>query len=133
MKKNKRRRKSDTTSGSSTLQVAGVIGGLGGLSGGEVLYIALKGPGGYQVPGLPSWRAHSACICLGLVSFVVTFFCLVELETKSRILAWRSSAPWIPLILVTAFSTVIHIPALFLLPACAIYFIWAYRHVISVG
>jgi ABC-type uncharacterized transport system permease subunit len=66
-------------------------------------------------------------MCMGMVAFVITFFLLEALGRKSKTIAWRSSVPWLPLIVLTAVATAIHIPIYVVIIAAAIYSVWAYR------
>jgi hypothetical protein len=70
--------------------------------------------------------------CVGIVTFFVFLFILEFLETKSRITAWRSSAPWLPLVGFTALATIVHIPFCIVLLAGSSYAVWAYRRTSSV-
>ena len=103
------------------------LGGAGGLYSAEILYGALLDSGTSDIPGLPSWRAHMGSICVGMVAFVITFFLLEALGRKSKTIAWRSSVPWLPLIVLTAVATAIHIPIYAVIITGAIYSVWAYR------
>jgi hypothetical protein len=106
--------------------------GVCGLYSGEFLYDALHAPGVTEVPGLPSWRAHMGSVCLGVVSFVVSLYFLEELGRKSKILAWRSASPWLPLIALTVFATLIHVPTYVVVALGLLYSVWAYRRTRSV-
>ena len=64
---------------------------------------------GSQMNKLPGWQFHMGSACSGIVTFF-TFLFLLELhETKSRITAWRSSAPWLPLVGLTLLASIIRI------------------------
>ncbi len=87
---------------------------------------------GSQMNKLPGWQFHMGSACSGIVTFF-TFLFLLELhETKSRITAWRSSAPWLPLVGLTLLATIIHIPYFIVILVGAICGIWAYRQTSSV-
>ena len=88
--------------------------------------------GEYQMNRLPDWQVHMGSACVGILTFFVFLFILEFLETRSRITAWRSSAPWLPLVAVTALATVVHIPLYIVLLAGASYAVWAYRRTSSV-
>ena len=78
------------------------------------------------------WQVHMGSACVGILTFFLFLLILEVFETGSKITAWRSSAPWLPLILLTALATVIHIPFYVVIPIGAIYGIWAYRRTCSV-
>ena len=71
-------------------------------------------------------------LCIVQVAFFVFLFILEVLETRSKIIAWRSSAPWLPLVGLTAIATVVHIPFYVVALIGAIYGVWAYRRTSSV-
>jgi len=93
----------------------------------EILFRTLLDSGASSVPGLPSWRAHMGSMCVGTMAFVTTFFLLEALGRKSKTIAWRSSLPWLPLIMLTALATAIHIPIYVVIIVSCLYSIWAYR------
>lgn len=81
---------------------------------------------------IPAWQLHMGTACVGFVTFFV-FLCVLEfLETKSRIIAWRSSAPWLPIVGLTALATAVHIPIYIVIPVGGSYAVWAYRRTCSV-
>lgn len=86
----------------------------------------------HQMNKLPAWQVHMGSACMGLITFFVFLFILEFLETRSRITAWRSSAPWLPLAGFTALATFVHIPFYILLLAGVSYAVWAYRRTSSV-
>jgi hypothetical protein len=53
-------------------------------------------------------------------------------ETRSRRTAWRSSAPWLPLVGLTLLAAIIHIPYFIVITAGTICGVWAYRQTSSV-
>jgi hypothetical protein len=87
--------------------------------------------GWQQMNRLPAWQVHMGSACVGIVTFFVFLFILEFLETKSRITAWRSSAPWLPLVGFTALATIVHIPFCIVLLAGSSYAVWAYRRTCS--
>lgn len=87
---------------------------------------------GLQMNRLPAWQAHMGSVCVGIITFFVFLFILEFLETKSRITAWRSSSPWLPLVGSTALATFVHIPFYIVFPICASYAVWAYHRTCSV-
>jgi len=87
---------------------------------------------GSQMNKLPGWQFHMGSACGGVMTFF-TFLFLLELhETRSRITAWRSSAPWLPLVVLTLLATIIHIPYCIVILAGIICGVWAYRQTASV-
>ena len=105
----------------------GCLGGAGMMYVAEILYDNIRESPRPDIPGLPNWRAHMGSAFLGTVAFVITFFLLEALGRQSKLMAWRASAPWLPLIALTGLATAIHIPAYLVIPAVAIYSVWAYR------
>jgi len=83
--------------------------------------------GWQQMNRLPAWQVHMGSACAGIITFFVFLFILEFLETRSRITAWRSSAPWLPLVGFTALATIVHIPFYIVLLAGASYALYAYR------
>jgi hypothetical protein len=88
--------------------------------------------GWQQMNRLPAWQVHMGSVCVGIMTFCVFLFILEFLETKSRITAWRSSAPWLPLVGLTALATVVHIPIYVVFLVGGSYAVWAYRRTCSV-
>ena len=87
---------------------------------------------GRQMNKLPAWQIHMGSACSGIVTFL-TFLFLLELhETRSRITAWRSSAPWLPLVGLTLLATIVHIPLYIVILVGTICGVWAYRQTSSV-
>ena len=68
-----------------------------------------KDAGWLLVDRVPAWQLHMGTACVGFVTFFIFLSVLEFLETKSRTAAWRSSAPWLPLVGLTAFATAVHI------------------------
>jgi hypothetical protein len=87
---------------------------------------------GHQVRKLLGWQVDMGSLCVGIVTFCTFLFILEVFETRSKITAWRSSAPWLPLVGLTAIATVVHIAFYFVAPIGAIYGVWAYRRTSSV-
>ena len=87
---------------------------------------------GRQMNKLPGWQVHMGSACSGIITFFTFLFILEVLETRSRITAWRSSAPWLPLVGLTLLATIIHIPYYIVIAVGAIYGIWAYHQTSSV-
>ena len=88
--------------------------------------------GWQQMNRLPAWQVHMGSACVGIITSFVFLFILELLETRSKITAWRSSAPWLPLVGFTALATIVHIPFCIVLLASASYAVWAYRRTCSV-
>ena len=86
----------------------------------------------HQVNKLPAWQANVGALCVGILTFTIFLFILQVLETRSKITAWRSSAPWLPLVGLTATATVVHIPFYVVALIGAIYGLLAYRRTSSV-
>ena len=87
---------------------------------------------GSQMNKFPGWQFHMGSACSGIVTFF-TFLFLLELhETRSRITAWRSSAPWLPLVGLTLLATIIHIPYYIVIMVGTIFAVWAYLQTSSV-
>src|SRR5271166_3055635 len=82
---------------------------------------------GQSADKLLAWQVNMGPLCVGIVTFFVFLFILELLETRSKIIAWRSSAPWLPLAGITAIATMIHIPFFIVALIGAIYGVWAYR------
>jgi len=110
-----------------TALAVGIFGGAAALYLTEVIYSEMRDSGGPDIPGLPNWRAHMGAVCVGSIAFVVTFFLMESLGRKSKVIAWRSSIPWLPLIALTAVATAIHIPIYVVIVSGTLYSVWAYR------
>lgn len=82
---------------------------------------------GHQARKLLGWQVDMGALCVGVITFFAFVFILGVLETRSKITAWRSSAPWLPLVGLTGIAAVIHIPFYVVAPIGAIYSVWAYR------
>jgi hypothetical protein len=87
---------------------------------------------GFHMNNLRGWHLHMGSACSGFLTFFTFLFILEVLETRSRLTAWRSSAPWLPLVGLTLLATIIHIPYYTVIPAGIIYAVWAYRQTSSV-
>ena len=98
----------------------------------ESIYGDANDAGWKQMNRLPAWQVHMGSGCVGIITFFVFLFILEFLETRSRITAWRSSAPWLPLVGLTALATLVHIPFYIVLLVGASYTVWAYRRTCSV-
>ncbi len=85
-----------------------------------------------QIGKFPRWQIHMGAMCIEVTTFFMLLFFLELLETKSRITAWRASAPWLPLVGLTLLATIIHIPYYIVILAGIIYGVWAYRQTSSV-
>ena len=76
---------------------------------------------------LTDWQVYMGSTCLGAVAFFIFLFCLELMERRSKIMAWHSSWPWLPLIALTGLATLIHFPAYAVISMGAIICRWAYR------
>ena len=85
-----------------------------------------------QIGIFPRWQIHMGATCVDVITFFVFLFFLELLETRSRLTAWRASAPWLPLVGLTLLATIIHIPFYIVILAGTIYGVWAYRQTSSV-
>jgi hypothetical protein len=129
----KRREQSqDDLSPTSIALLAAFLGGVGVLFYGESLLHDLQDSGGQHAQVLADWQVHMGAACMGAAAFVVILYLLELLGRQSKLIAWRSSWPWLPLVGFTAIATVIHIPAYAVISACVIYSVWAYRRTHSV-
>jgi hypothetical protein len=81
----------------------------------------------YRTNKVHAWQVHMGSVCVGVITFVAFLFMLEVFETRSRVIAWRSSWPWLPLVGLIAISTVVHVPLYFVAPLGAICCAWAYR------
>ena len=81
---------------------------------------------------LPGWQVHMGSACVGFVAFLTFLFILEAFETSSKKTAWRCSAPWIPLVGLTATASVIHIPFYLVALIGFVYGVCAYRRTSSV-
>jgi hypothetical protein len=98
----------------------------------ESIYGDANDAGWQQMNRLPAWQIHMGSACVGIITFFVFLFILEFVETRSRITAWRSTAPWLPLVGFTALATIVHIQFCIVLLAGASYAVWAYRRTSSV-
>jgi hypothetical protein len=87
---------------------------------------------GYQVNKLLAWQVNMGALCVGIVTFTFFLFILEVIETRSKIIAWRTSVPWLPLVGLTAIATLVHIPFYVVVLISAICVVWAYRRTCSV-
>jgi hypothetical protein len=87
---------------------------------------------GRRMDKLPGWQVHMGSACVGIITFFTFLFILEQLETRSRITAWRSSAPWLPLVGLTLLATIIHIPYYVVIAVGILYGVCAYRLTSSV-
>ena len=116
----------------SIAMLVAALGGAGILIYAESALDDVRRAADQHAPSTPGWQIHMASICLAAVAFVVVLFLLELLGRQSKIMAWRSSWPWLPLIGLTALGTFIHIPAYAVIPICAANGVWAYRRTRSV-
>jgi len=87
---------------------------------------------GRQNDKIPGWQIHIGSAFCAAITFVIFLFFLEVHETRSRSTAWRSSAPWLPLIGLTLLATIIDIPYYIVIPVGTIAGVYAYRLTSSV-
>lgn len=126
MGKRKKRSSEEYNHTPITLLVA-LFGGASGFIAVEATLPDLMDSLGRQINKLPGWQLHMGSACAGIITFFIFLFILEVLETKSRITAWRASAPWLPLAGLTLLATIIHISYYLVIPTGTIYGVWAYR------
>jgi hypothetical protein len=66
---------------------------------------------------------------MGAAAFVIIFFLLELLGRQSKLSAWQSSWPWLPLVGLTGLATMIHIPVYAVIPMSILEAAWAYRRI----
>lgn len=79
-----------------------------------------------QTAMMPSWRVHMLSAWLGTVCFVITLFCLESLVQKSKAVAFRSTIPWSPFVVLTGVATIFRIHILIVIVAACAYGAWMY-------
>ena len=131
MGKRKRQASHEYNDTLTTLFIA-VFGGVCGFIAVESTLPDVMELWGRQTNKLPGWQAHMGSACCGIATFFVLLFILEVHETRSRVTAWRSSAPWLPLVGLTLLATIIHIPYAIVIMAGTINSVWAYRQTSSV-
>lgn len=87
---------------------------------------------GIRLSGFPIWRMHRATACLGVSVFIVSFYSLETLGRKSKRTAWRATAPWVPLIALTAVATIVPVPVYALIVFALANGVWAFRRMNTV-
>jgi hypothetical protein len=75
----------------------------------------------------PGWRAHMISAFQGTSAFMLTFCSLEVLGRQAKAIAWRASAPWLPLLAFTAVGALVHMPAYIVIPLVLVYGLWAFR------
>jgi len=93
----------------------------------EIVLPDLMQSSGLQMSNFPRWQFHMGSTCIGIITFFTFLFFLEFFETGSRITAWHASAPWLPLIGLTLFAAIVHIPFYIVILVGTIYGVWAYR------
>jgi hypothetical protein len=126
MKKAKRQKQ--TTDSTPVAVVLATLCGAGALYCGEIIYDNIKDSGAPDMRQLPGWRAHMASVCIGALTFVISLFLLESLGRRSKGSALRSTAPWWPIVALTALATAIHIPVYMVAVLIVVYSPWAYAH-----
>jgi len=128
----RKNRSSDKYSHTPTTLMVALLGGSCAFIAVETTLPDVLDVWGSQMNKIPGWQFHMGSACSGIVTFF-TFLYLLELhETKSRITAWRSSAPWLPLVGLTLLATIVYIPWCIVILAGIILGVWAYRQTSSV-
>jgi len=103
-----------------------LLGGLGILFYGESLLGDIQSGGAPHGSSLANWQVHMGAICMGAAAFITILFLMELLSRQSKIDAWRTSWPWLPLVGVTAVATFIHVPSYAVIFICATVTVWAY-------
>jgi hypothetical protein len=125
--KRTRERQDDDSYLTNLALFVGFLGGLGIVTYGESLLGDIQSEGDLHAPSLANWQVHMGAACMGTVGFVIIFFLLELLGRQSKMSAWRSSWPWLPLVGLTALATVIHIPVYTVIFMCVLDAVWAYQ------
>jgi hypothetical protein len=86
----------------------------------------------HQMNRIPAWQFHMGSVSVGIMTFFVFLFIMEFLETRSWLTAWRSSAPWLPIVGLSSLATVVHIPIYVVFLVGGSYAVWAYRRTCSV-
>jgi hypothetical protein len=73
-----------------------------------------------------------AIACIGFASSVVSLSFLQALAKESQRVICLSSLLWLPLVLVTALATMVHIPAYAVALAGVAYSVWAYHRMCTI-
>jgi len=123
--KKRKQRENMPDSTPTAVAVASLVAGTA-IWAGEIIYSNIRDAdpsGGHDIP---LWRAHMSSACAGSVAFVVALFILEKLGKKSKLMAWRSVLPWLPIIALTILATLFHIPIYLVILAIAFYSPWAY-------
>jgi hypothetical protein len=94
----------------------------------EIVYDEIKDSVDPNAGSLPGWRAHMSAACVGAMVLVVSLFFLERIGGRSRNRALRSVLPWLPLVAMTGFAALVHIPLYLVLLAVLLYSPWAYTN-----
>jgi len=124
--KRKQKLGDDGTKATSLALIIAFLGGLGIFMYGENLLGDLQGGSAPHGSSLDNWQVDMGATCMGALAFVGVFFLMEVLSRRSRIDAWRTSWPWLPLVGITAAATIIHVPTYAVILVCAIECAWAY-------
>ena len=106
--------------------LAALLGGLGIMSYGESLLGDIQSGGAPHGSNLANWQVHMGASCMGAAAFITIRFLMELLSRKSKIDAWQISWPWLPLVVITALATFIHVPSHAVIVICALVTVWAY-------
>jgi hypothetical protein len=115
-----------------TTMLMAVFGGACGLITVESFFEEIMDLLSNRTNKVHAWQVHMGSVSVGMIAFVVFLFFLEVFETRSKAIAWHSSWPWLPLVGLTAISTVVYIPFYLVAPIGVIYGVWAYRKTSSV-
>jgi hypothetical protein len=128
----RKNRSSDEHSRIPTTLMVALLGGSCAFIAVETTLPDLMDLWGSQMNKFPGWQFHMGSVCGGILTFLAFLFLLELHETKSRITAWRSSAPWLPLVGLTLLATIIHIPYYIVILVGTVFAVWAYLQTSSV-
>lgn len=78
------------------------------------------------VATIPMWRVHMSSACFGTSAFTITLFLVRALELKSKKMAMKSAARWVPLVGMTGLAALIHIPSPFVFIGGGLYSVWGF-------
>lgn len=123
--KMRKQRESTQDSTPTAVAVAALVAGAA-MQAGEIIYSNIRDADPSAAHNTQLWRAHMVSACAGSISFVVALFLLEYLGKKSKLTACQSVIPWLPIVALTIFATVIHIPIYVVVLVIALYSPWAY-------
>jgi hypothetical protein len=103
------------------------FGGACGSYSADMIFDAVTNSGTITIIWLPAWRLDMGIACIGLATSVVSLSLLQALAKESKRVICLSSLLWLPLVLVTALATIVHIAAYAVALAGVAYCVWAYH------